>query len=48
MRPQPTTVTFQRANGLATARINGEFSDGEFAAALPHHAGFVPVARLDE
>ncbi|MFD8963410.1 hypothetical protein ACFV0C_00160 [Streptomyces sp. NPDC059568] len=48
MRPEPTTVTFQRANGLVTARINGDSSEGEFAAAVLHRAGFVPVARLHE
>ncbi|MFE4826772.1 hypothetical protein [Streptomyces sp. NPDC056672] len=48
MRPEPTAVAFQRANGLVIARINGDSSEGEFAAAVLHRAGFVRVARLDE
>ncbi|MFE2596040.1 hypothetical protein ACFXCZ_05990 [Streptomyces sp. NPDC059396] len=48
MRPEPIAVTFQRDNGLVTARINGAPSEEEFAAAVLHRAGFVPVARLHE
>ncbi|MYZ34209.1 MULTISPECIES: hypothetical protein [unclassified Streptomyces] len=48
MRPDPTTITFHRDNGLVTARINGSSYEEDFAASVLHRAGFVPVARLSD